>query len=325
MTMLGLDVGGSKTRLVVIDKGGKPLVIEGEGANPAVVGLRCVDIISELLRDALARAKVKPEEVEIVGIGSAGVGKGFWRELFAKALELSGIDPGKMELFEDFRTAYTACFLNEPGVVAISGTGSSIYGECRGLWVKVGGWGHLIDDGGSAYQVGRDGIAAALMYYDGRSEETVLLRELLEYLGIENPELAIPKIYGSSNPKKLVAGFAPRVVKAAMEGDKVAKSILSAYCKHLAIAIGTAIRRLRSSGCIEDLKVAVVGGFWKFVEKLVLNDLVKELENSVGRVELKSNCIDPACGALVRALVVRGKEDDARNVFATCRSYLPPW
>ncbi len=320
--LIGIDVGGTKTRVVAIE-GRRVEVLEGEGANPAVVGEKCIDIVSTLLTRILERVGADPGSVELVGIGSAGVGRGYWSNLFAKALERAGVDPSRMELFEDFRTAYTSCFVDEPGIVAISGTGSSIYGECEGIEVRVGGWGHLLDDEGSAYQVGRDGMAAALRYFDGRGPETKLLEEMLRYLGIDSPELVVPKVYGSPNPKKLVAGFAPRVVKAALEGDEVAKEILRRYAKQLAQAIAAAIKRLRERGCSARLGVAIVGGFWSFVEKHVRGLVLEELRASVGEgIELVEKCVDPACGALVRALIARGEREKAREVHRLCAEAL---
>ena len=318
MVFIGIDVGGTKTRVLVIDVD-KALVkvIEGEGANPAVVGDACPTIISRLISKALREAGAQPEEVELVGIGSAGVGRGYWRELFERGVKAAGIDPSRIELFEDFRTAYTSCFLTSPGIVAISGTGSSIYGECRGFEVRVGGWGHLLDDEGSAYQVGRDGMAAALRYYDGRGPETQLLREMLDYLSIDAPELVVPRVYGSPNPKKVIAGFAPRVVAAAEKGDEVAKGILHRYVRELVRSIAAAYRRLRES-CGDRVGISIVGGFWRFVEKILGSQLARELAKEIGDAYIVEECVDPACGALLRALIARRREDLAHRVRSLC-------
>ncbi|NPA96795.1 MAG: hypothetical protein GXO32_04255 [Crenarchaeota archaeon] len=320
MVFVGIDVGGTKTRILVIDLGsGLATVTEGEGANPAVVGESCPSIISRLLSRALREAGASPSDVEIVGIGSAGVGKGYWRELFEKGVAEAGVDPRKMELFEDFRTAYTSCFLSRPGIVAISGTGSSIYGECRGTEVRVGGWGHLLDDEGSAYQVGRDGMAAALRYYDGRGRQTALLDEMLRYLDIDSPELVVPRVYGSPNPKKVVAGFAPRVVAAAERGDSVASAVLEKYVDELARAIAAAYTRLREAcGEGSDIGISIVGGFWRFVERLLRSEISRRLLELVGSVDIVERCVDPACGALMRALIARGRGSDASRVRELC-------
>ena len=50
-----------------------------------------------------------------------------------------------------------------PGVGAISGTGSNVFGVgADGRAWRAGGWGHLLGDEGSGYWLGIESIRAAL-------------------------------------------------------------------------------------------------------------------------------------------------------------------
>ena len=49
----------------------------------------------------------------------------------------------------------------EDGINVISGTGSMTYGERQGLGHRVGGWGELFGDEGSAYWVATQGLNAS--------------------------------------------------------------------------------------------------------------------------------------------------------------------
>src|ERR1044071_1894442 len=56
----------------------------------------------------------------------------------------------------------------EDGINVISGTGSMTYGERQGVGHRVGGWGELFGDEGSAYWVATQGLNAFSRMSDGR-------------------------------------------------------------------------------------------------------------------------------------------------------------
>jgi len=268
---LGLDIGGTHTRgiLVDLDSGSVLRRLEAPGVNPAVVGIEeasrmVARLVDRLLRDVEGK-------VVCIGVGSAGVGRGPWAGALARAVTSRGIDSSAVRVYEDFRIMHAACFEEGDGVVFISGTGSVLYARCKGEEFRIGGWGHLLDDGGSAYQVGRDGMREALRALDGRRGYTMLAQEFLEYLGIRDPVESIPLIYGSPNPKSLIAGFAPRVVEAAGRGDEAARRIIDYYAEEVAEAIRAAERRCGA------VPIAMAGGFWEHHRGHLLNVLEKHL------------------------------------------------
>jgi len=117
--------------------------------------------MSHIIREPINKIQGRPSEVACIGAGSAGVGKGYWRDLFVKAAEENGVSRNRVYVYEDYRVAHVACFLFQPGILYIASTGSVTYGVYGGKEVKVDGWGHLLDDTSSAYQVGRDGISCS--------------------------------------------------------------------------------------------------------------------------------------------------------------------
>ncbi len=299
--MIGVDIGGTKTRAIAIDLSSKRIARGvAEGVNPAVVGRSKVEsVLKDLLLSLLRELDAKPSNVTCVGIGSAGVGKGYWTEIFVSALSSIGIDSSRIRVYEDYRVAHTAAFLFGDGILVISGTGSSVYARCRDVEVKVGGWGHLLDDGGSAYQVGRDGMREALRFFDGRGEKTVLLEKMLRYLSIDDPSFVIPRVYGSENPKQVIAGFAPYVVESCREGDEVACRIIERSIDELAELIVAALRR--TSYMCRD--VAIVGGYWEGIEHIARDKLIDRVEKLCSvRINLVKPAIDSSCAAAVMAM-----------------------
>ena len=52
----------------------------------------------------------------------------------------------------------------------VSGTGSGCYGKSlQGRGVKVGGWGHVLGDKGSGYDIGLRALQAVIDAYDQES------------------------------------------------------------------------------------------------------------------------------------------------------------
>ncbi len=318
MIFVGLDIGGTKTRCLGIDLARRRCAsCIDEGVNPAVVPReRVLEVVRRCVNEVLNQLNVDGSMVELVGIGSAGVGKGFWISLFRDALKELGIDPNAVFVFEDYRVLHASCFLGGDGIAMISGTGSSVFGKRGEREVKVGGWGHLLDDYGSAYQVGRDGMEAALRYYDGRGPKTKLLDYLLEYLSIESVELVIPKVYGATNPKQLIAGFAPYVVRAALEGDEVANKIIERCVKEIVIALKASAERLG----FDEPSICMEGGFWRGARHVIEPLLREELARTFRSYRLVEPSIGTTCAAIVLALQASKRSDLVQHVVELCRT-----
>ena len=82
------------------------------------------------------------------------------------------------------RIALTASGFEE-GIVAQAGTGSDAFLLQKEKEISVGGWGSIIGDQGSGYDIGRRGVEAAVRYNDGWGEPTLMTELLCEFLGRE--------------------------------------------------------------------------------------------------------------------------------------------
>lgn len=82
---------------------------------------------------------------------------------------------GVIRLVGDHETALAGALEEPAGVILIAGTGSICYGVNEsGAKFRAGGYGHIIDDAGSAYAIGRDILKAVVRSSDGRQGQTVL-------------------------------------------------------------------------------------------------------------------------------------------------------
>lgn len=98
-------------------------------------------------------------------------------------------------------------------IIVLAGTGSCTYGKNRrGLVAKVGGWGHLLGDHGSGYDIGYTALRTLISQYDQCGTWPVVGQRLLRRLQLSDPEELIAWIQGAS--KQEVAALATEVFAA---------------------------------------------------------------------------------------------------------------
>jgi N-acetylmuramic acid 6-phosphate etherase len=132
-------------------------------------------------------------------------------------------------------------------VIVLSGTGSVFYGRnARGQRVRVGGWGHLVGDKGSAYEIGLRSLKAMLHYHDRDGKVPPLGRRLLRAL-LLNELREIPE-WAVRASKTEIAALAPEVSMAAGHGDKTARDILAGAAHTIAKDAITCASRLAKRG-----------------------------------------------------------------------------
>jgi glucosamine kinase len=137
------------------------------------------------------------------------------------AVALGGIE---VVIASDVLTSHLGALDGAPGVVAAIGTGSIVLAvDHEGRWARADGWGPALGDAGSGYDLGRQGLVAALAARDGRGGSDALLAAARERFG---PVEDLPaQLYASDNPAGLVASFTRDVAEVARTGDAVASGL----------------------------------------------------------------------------------------------------
>jgi N-acetylglucosamine kinase-like BadF-type ATPase len=91
----------------------------------------------------------------------------------ARAIVQQLIPHSIVNSYHDTVTALAGASSAQPGVVVIAGTGSIAYGRLAdGREAQAGGWGYMMGDEGSGYDIGREALRAATQAQDGRSAFT---------------------------------------------------------------------------------------------------------------------------------------------------------
>jgi N-acetylglucosamine kinase-like BadF-type ATPase len=250
----GIDGGGTRTVAVVVDRNGheRGRAIAGS-SNYTVVGReQAAAQIRQAVEEATRRAGELP--LAAAWIGLSGVDRPGARELLLPLLEPIS---GEIRLTNDAELIFGA-LKGQVGVVVIAGTGSIALGRDEsGATVRAGGWGHLIGDEGSGYDLGRQALQAAARAADGRGPETTLLDAILRQWHLDGPMAMIGHVYQASE-KAEIASLSSLVFAAAGGGDRVAREIMKQAASELALAANAAGDRLNFPN--RKVPLALAGG-----------------------------------------------------------------
>jgi N-acetylglucosamine kinase-like BadF-type ATPase len=168
------------------------------------------------------------------------------------------------------------------GIIVIAGTGSIAFGRHEaGATARVGGWGYLFGDEGSAYDIARQALRAALREEEGWGPRTALRQTLLEATGAKDANEALHLFYTPEWPRDRIAGLAPLVDAAAVSGDETAREVLQYAALQLATLAASVQRRLWHRG--EAVEVAFTGGVFE-------NRSIRERFQELVQLEPETRC-----------------------------------
>ncbi len=130
------------------------------------------------------------------------------------------------------------------GVALIAGTGSIAFGRAAdGRTKRCGGWGYLLGDEGSGYNVGRSALAHALRDLETEAswQAGSLTEAVVSELNIKSVVELTKAVYTNSDPRAFIASLARIVVELGEKGEKNAEAILDSAASELAdLAVRTA-------------------------------------------------------------------------------------
>jgi N-acetylmuramic acid 6-phosphate etherase len=232
---LGIEGGGTRTTALLAPGGGQPCLRAEFG--PANLRLLDDEALAQHFIAISALSQKAQAPLAGIGIGMAGARTDADRQRIRAAA-------GKVwpnvpcYATNDLETALAAA---DPGgktapaaqVLILSGTGSCCFGRTPdNQTARVGGWGHVIGDKGSGYEIGLRGLKAAVHHLDRDGQWSKLGENLLQALVLNEPEDLID--WAKTASKTDISALAIQVFDAAAKGDKIAAGILAAAAESLA-------------------------------------------------------------------------------------------
>ncbi len=289
-TLIGVDVGGTKTAAGISD--GDRIINRAEGPGAAIRpgrALASAATIAEVVRQALA--KIGRLSGDVLLVGAAGAGREAERDELQKALRAENVAQ-RVVVTTDIEIALAAAFAEGPGIVVSAGTGSVAVGRDRtGRQHRIGGYGWQMGDEGSGYAIGRAALGAVSRAADGRSPRTALTERVLATTRSENFDALIRWAAGASPAE--VAALAPPVMETAAKGDVLAQGIADYAARELC---QLAICLLPVMEIDPPVGVAVTGGLLGY-DTLLRGRVLARLAEEPGLQPIETP-VDPVLGAL---------------------------
>ena len=231
---LGIDGGGTKTELAVVSSDGYVLsrAIYG-GCNPNDIGFaKTLELLGRGISDML----VKLPSIKHAFLGVAGAGTGD----YAKRLEAELRKQHPNITFKIKNDAHNLFAIDKNADMAvISGTGSVVFVRDNDGYKRLGGWGYLLDDEGSAFGIGKDALREALFEEDMQKKRSLLSTLLLKKLNTATVWEHVNTIYSEGRP--YIASLSSVVFDAYSKGDLKAKEIVDKNAEALAKLLNTGV------------------------------------------------------------------------------------
>ncbi len=229
---LGIDGGGSKTLAIIVDVMGHE---RGRGqagsSNYAAVGLQQAVAQLHLAAEQAAQAAGCPLPLQAAWLGLAGIDRPEDSALLLPHVQSLA---AHIRLTNDAELVLSG-LEQAVGVALIAGTGSIALGrDARGATTRAGGWGHILGDEGSGYEIGRLALQSAVRAADRRGEPTLLLNLIMSRWGLVKPDEIIGQVYADEDKAK-IAQLSSLVFTAASAGDEAARQIVQHAAHELAL------------------------------------------------------------------------------------------
>jgi glucosamine kinase len=249
--ILGVDAGGSRTRVVVLEGGQATAQPDGPPMN-ALLTTGVADQLQRII------AAVGPAAA---GIGLPGVrATGQARHLGQVLTRQAGCP---VHVTGDADPARHGAFLGAPGIVVIAGTGSAALGWDGERFAHAGGHGFVLGDEGSAYWIGREAVRAAVRWEEQSGGSELIYRAVTQAT-TPDLEALIADVNANPSDRARLAALAPAVTaiaphnpEAAHDPDPEAERIVRCAAEHLA-GLAESIRRR-----LGPLPVAGAGGVFR--------------------------------------------------------------
>ena len=293
---IGVDGGGTKTLTYLGDMAGNILdsCVFGP-SNYYSSGLENTkNVFSSIVNYYCHNHQFNTSDLGFISLGLAGVDremdKTVIRDIFVELNIYCDI-----LVYNDARTALVGALGKDEGVIVVSGTGSIATGIRNGQLVRSGGWGHILADEGSGYDIGMKALKTIMKSYDGRLSYTAMTEKAIGLLKLDGVEDIIGFVHDPDTDKKKIAEIATVAIQGAKEKDMLAMAILDESVEALIELAKAVIQKLYSQD--EPFELTYIGGIITNVG-YIRDKFIHEIKKSHPKATIKKPAQDGAVGAL---------------------------
>jgi N-acetylglucosamine kinase-like BadF-type ATPase len=299
--VMGVDGGATKTLAAVLDLREHALHLgHGSSSNPDAVGAEtATDAVLKATDEALARAGVRVEQLQGSVLAVAGT------DTEGVASRVRANRPSQWLVVNDVVGAWATATGARPGVGAISGTGSNVFGVGPdGRSWRAGGWGHVLGDEGSGYWLAVQSLKAAIADRERSGPSTALSDAATAFFGVDSIEALVALVYSKPLSKGEIAAFAIETARVAHGGDQIARDLYRRASEELAKQIGAVIGQ---TGLEDEFPVGLIGSAFK-AGPLFVGPLAAAIGQVAPRARVEVVGMAPVGGSLLLAARLAGNE-----------------
>ncbi len=234
MLLIGVDGGGTHSRLVACDEKGNIIArAECGGINYNAIGMAAArENLAAGVDEILDAAGADWYDYLAVGMSALDA-----EASESELLQFCGdyFEPSRTYLHSDAHMTLLGATAGGAGIVLISGTGAMGAAiDEAGREYAAGGWGYLLNDEGSGFDIGNRTVRAAIRASEG-GEPTLLQDMVKEWFGVDRLRDIIPIIYADGFEPSSLAAAARLADMAAENGDGVALKIIDEAASSMAL------------------------------------------------------------------------------------------
>ena len=294
--IIGIDGGGTKTvGLLTTTEGEEISKIKNGPSNYHVVGVETTyQVLNDIIKALTSQIDCTHDNL-VICIGMAGLGREDDKKIINEICDKIEITTQRI-LTHDAHIALVGGIGKPEGIIVISGTGSIVYGiDSHENEIRAGGWGYLIGDEGSGYDIAIKGLQAVAKATDYRQPSTILTELYLTQLNLEDPKQLIRWVHAAERNE--IAQLSGTVFEGMENGDRTAIGIIETATDELVCAVESVIRQTTFR---DTINIVLNGG--NLIHQRVFSDnLENKLHEKLDNISVMFPKYDPVNGAILLA------------------------
>jgi N-acetylglucosamine kinase-like BadF-type ATPase len=306
---LGVDGGGTKTALVLIDADGTLRATHNApGSYYVSIGMEALEtVLANGVAAVLEKAAVGRDAVDFAFFGLPAYGEDSTLLATLNRLPQKFLRADAFLCGNDMVCGWAGSLLCRDGISIVAGTGSICYGERSGAVARSGGWGELFSDEGSAYWIACRGLNLFSRMSDGRRPRGPFYELVKQSLSLGGDlDLCAHVFSRLGGDRAHIAQLSKLVTQAAGAGDEDCRSIIGDAAAELALLVEATRLKLGFTAA-EPVDVSYSGGVFEHVGVPLVQAFGSRLQQYSAGYRVVEPALPPAIGAALYAAKRHGQ------------------
>lgn len=285
---IGIDGGGTQTSFTGFDENGVELAtINLPTCHVAQVSpTEAQKILKDGVQGILGTLETSLLVNNVIisaGLAGYGVNQNY-RKLIEENCRIA-FEGFQYSIFNDAEIALMGALDGEDGILIIAGTGSIGYAKVNNSIHRVGGWGYMLGDEGSAYWIARKLLQIFTQQSDGRMAKTALYEALSKEFELDSDgeivQYVAENLYNNRTATAKLAKFGAKLLSAA---DDAVMNLYFEAGYQLALIANALQKYFPDNAPI--IKVSTIGGVWQSGE-VVQTSFSQHLDEKLEYIQAK--------------------------------------